>query len=137
MKTTIAAIVLAFSMFTLLAFPQNAQQNASPPAQINGGMMRGGMMGQGQVAGGQGQTMMGQYMNQMLARHQQMSELMDRLTESMAAMQTEKNPAALATKMAEHRALIEQMQKLMNTQGGMMSQFTQGCPVVSGTSGAK
>jgi hypothetical protein len=132
MKTTIAAIVLTFSMFTLLAFPQTAQQNASPPAQTNGGMM-----GQSQMMGGQGQAMMGQYMNQMLARHQQMSELMNKLTESMAAMQAEKNPAALATKMAEHRALIEQMQKLMNTQGGMMSQFTQGCPVFGSGSSAK
>jgi hypothetical protein len=40
----------------------------------------------------------------------------------------------LATKMAAHRALLEQMRTLMGSQGGMMNQvagqFAQGCPML-------
>jgi hypothetical protein len=69
--------------------------------------------------------MMGMTMGQMMAHHQQMTETMNKLMQSMTAIQNEKDPAALKSKLAEHRALIEQMQSQMMQQGGMMQNMMQ------------
>jgi hemerythrin-like domain-containing protein len=90
-------------------------------------------MGQGMA--GQGMTG-GATMNQMATRHQQMTELMNKLTQSMAALESEKDPAALQSKLAEHRALLEQMRTHMTQQGGMMQRMAaqvQNCPMMGQT----
>jgi hypothetical protein len=71
-------------------------------------MMSGGTMGM---------------MGQMGAHHQQMVELMNRLMQSMSAIEAEKDPAALKTKLAAHKALLEQMHSQMMVQGGMMQRM--------------
>jgi hypothetical protein len=38
-----------------------------------------------------------------------MTELVNRLIQNMAAIQNEKDPAALKAKLAEHQTLLEQM----------------------------
>ena len=81
------------------------------------GMMDGGMMGM---------------MGQMTTHHQQMSTLMNKLMQSMAAIQSEKDPAALKSKLAEHQALLSQLRSQMMQQGNMMQmmsgQMKQSCP---------
>jgi len=69
--------------------------------------------------------MMGMAMGQMMARHQQMTETMNKLMQSMTAIQNEKDPAALKSKLAEHRALLEQMRNGMMQQDGMMQNMMQ------------
>ena len=143
MRSIFAVTVLAgaLSVFVVVGMAQRAQENPSAQSQQNPGMpgmMGGGAMGQGSMMGGQGQSMtgqsmLGQSMTKMMAQHQQMTELMNKMTQSMAALQAEKDPKALASKLAEHRALLEQMRTLMGNQGGMMNQaaqqFAQGCPM--------
>jgi hypothetical protein len=73
------------------------------------GMMSAGMMG-----------MMGQMTN----HHQQMSDLMNKLMESMAAIQKEKDPEALKSKLAEHSALLKEMHDQMMQQGTMMQNMS-------------
>ena len=81
-------------------------QAQTPPGQPGTpGMMSGGMMG-----------MMGQMAN----HHQQMSDLMNKLMESMAALQNEKDPEALKSKLAEHSALLKEMHDQMTQQGTMI-----------------
>ena len=90
-------------------------------------------MGQG---AGQGQGMMGGgmmgMMGQMTTHHQQMSTLMNKLRESMTAIQNEKDPEALKSKLAEHQALLDQMHSQMTQQGKMMQmmsgQIKTNCP---------
>ena len=76
-------------------------------------------------------------MGQMTTHHQQMTELMNKLIQNMAAIQNEKDPAALKAKLAEHQALLEQMRDQMTQQGGMMhhmsGQIQQSCPMMSNT----
>lgn len=117
-QVTFASLIIAFALFiTVAANSQGEAQNQ--PTQSPSGMMNGGMGG-----------MMGM-MGQMTAHHQQMSDLMNKLIESMSAIQTEKDPAKLQSKLAEHRALLEQMRSQMMQQGGMMQnmsgQVQQGC----------
>ncbi len=112
----------------------STQSHAGP------GMMGGGMMGQGQgMMGGQGQgMMMGQdgMTGQMQAHHQQMTALMNKLMDSMAAIQSEKDPEALKSKLAEHHKLLEEMRGQMMGQGNRMKmmggQIQQNCPMTGG-----
>ena len=73
-----------------------------------------GMMGQG---------MMGM-MGQMKGNQQQMFRLMEKLMASLKAIEDEKDPAALKSKLAEHQALLNQMHEHMTQQGGMMSDLS-------------
>jgi hypothetical protein len=56
-------------------------------------------------------TIMGPGMNgtpsRMMTRHEEICETVDRLMESMTAIENEKDPAALKSRLAEHRALLE------------------------------
>ena len=109
------------------------QQDQTTQGQTNSGMMGGGMMGQG---AGQGQGMMGGGMmgmtGQMSTHHQQMTTLMNKLMQSMTAIQNEKDPEALKSKLAEHQALLNQMRSQMMQQGNAMQmmsgQIKQSCP---------
>ncbi len=135
-STFLAASLLAFGIGAAAqrsAGDQN-QQDQTTQGQTNSGMMGGGgMMGQG---AGQGQGMMGGSVTGMMGRmtthHQQMSALMNRLMQGMAAIQNEKDPEALKTKLAEHQALLAQMQSEMMRQGRTMQMMSgrirQSCP---------
>jgi hypothetical protein len=154
MKTKI--LTGTFLMAALLAVgikaaPQQSpaaqtQQDQTTPAQQQPGMTgcgQGMMMGQGQGQGmmGQGQGMMGGnmmgMMGQMSTHHQQMNTLMNKLMASMTAIQNEKDPAALKTKLAEHKALLEKMRGNMRNQGKMMQEMSgemmQNCPAMNGS----
>jgi hypothetical protein len=54
-----------------------------------------------------------------MAGHEEICETMDKLMESMSAIENEKDPAALKSKLAEHRALLEQMRDQMMLQSIM------------------
>jgi hypothetical protein len=114
------------------------QQDQTTPAQQQPGMMgcgQGMMMGQGQGQGMMGGNRMGM-MGQMSTHHQQMTTLMNKLMASMTAIQSEKDPAALKTKLAEHKALLEKMRGNMMSQGKMMQKMSgemmQNCPAMNG-----
>ena len=81
----------------------------------------GGGAGQGQ--GMMGGGMMGM-MGQMATHHEQMSALMNKLMQSMAAIQSEKNPKALKSKLEDHQALLDQMRSQMMQQGNMMQSMS-------------
>jgi len=116
---------------SILAIGAAAQQQIHTfPSQPNAGMM-----GQEQRMMGGG-TMMGM-MGQMMANHQQMTELMNKLMQNMTAIQDEDDPATLKAKIAEEQALFAQMHDQMTQQGGMMQkmsgQIPQSCPMASAT----
>lgn len=134
---TASLVAASLSAFVIGGAAQKSQQNPqdqTTQGQSTPGMMGGGMMGQ---SGGQGQGMMGSgmigMMGQMTNHHQQMSTLMNKLRESMTAIQNEKDPEALKSKLAEHQALLNQMQSQMTQQGKMMQmmsgQIKTNCPV--------
>lgn len=120
-------LISSFLAATLVAFgigaaaQRSQDQSQTQPDQTTQGQSRPGMMGGG---------MMG-VMGQMTTHHQQMSALMNKLIESMAAIQNEKDPTALKSKLAEHRALLDQMHSQMTQQGNMMQmmsgQISQNC----------
>lgn len=108
----IGVVMLAGAMaFGVAALAQQQEQSGSQPPsvqpQTQPGMMGGGMMGMGM-------------MHQMQNHHQQMMDNMNKLMQSMKAIETQKDPAALRAKLAEHRALLEQMRSQMMQQGSMM-----------------
>jgi hypothetical protein len=110
MKTVgVVTLAAVLSIFGLAAVAQQQQQ----PGPMGGSMM--GMMG-----------MMGQMGN----HHQQMMEDINKLMQSMSAIEAEKDPAALKQKLAAHRALLEQMRSQMMQQGEMMQhmQHMMGTP---------
>lgn len=112
----LAAVVCAFGVVAV-AQQQGSPNEPSPQASkgqaLQPGMIGGGMMG-----------MMGM-MGQMGAHHQQMVENMNKLIQSMSAIEAEKDPAALKAKLAAHRALLEQMRSQMMQQGGMMQHMQE------------
>ena len=147
----LVAVLLAGGINALPQQPAAGQTQQEPTTQTqpNQGMMGQcqGMNGQGQCLGmmGQGQGMMGQgmmdggmpmMMGQMATHHQQMTTLMNKLMQSMKAIQTEKDPAALKSKLAAHQALLEQMRGHMMQQGKMMQTMpgkgNQNCPGMNG-----
>jgi hypothetical protein len=141
MKTKALATLILPAILSAFAVAGVARQNAEPQAppaqeQCNPGMMTGGMMSQGMMSQGMMSGGMTGMIGQMMARRAQMTELMGKLQQSMAAIQKEKDPAALKAKLAKHRVLIEQMRSLMIQQGGMM-QGAQGaaasCPMTDAT----
>jgi len=136
MKTKIVTSSLLGAALLAIGFwaaPQRLSANRAPQNQSNPGMMGQGqgMMNQGQGMMGQGQGMMGQ----MTTHHQEMTTLMNKLMESMKAIQGEKDPAALKSMLADHQALLEQMRSHMTQQGKMMQmmpgQVKQSCPGAS------
>jgi hypothetical protein len=133
MKTgTLTSAVLAATLliFGIGAAAQRSSQDQTQQDQTTQGQSKPGMMGGGMM--GQGQGMMGM-MDQMTTHHQQMSTLMNKLMESMAAIQNEKDPAALKSKLAEHQTLLNQMRSQMMGQRKRMQmmsgQIKQSCPM--------
>jgi len=134
---TASLLAASLTAFVIGGAAQKSQQNSqdqTTQSQSKPGMMGGGMMGQ---SGVQGQGMMGGgmmgMMGQMTTHHQQMSALMNKMIESMSAIQHEKDPEALKTKLAEHQALMNEMHSQMMQQGKMMQmmsgQIKTNCPV--------
>jgi len=104
-KSVIATLgITVLCIFSSLAM---AQQEGKSRA-MDHGQMSGGMMG--------GHMMMGQ----MMAQHEDMSQLMSKMMQSMAAIKAEKDPAKLKALLAEHAALMDQMHSKMMSQGNMM-----------------
>ena len=99
-------------------------QAPNTPGMSGSGMMSGGIMGNGMM--GMMMNMMTGQMGQMMTQHQQMNDTMNKLMQSMTAIENEKDPAALKAKVAEHRALMEQMRGQMMQQGGMMQMMMGG-----------
>jgi hypothetical protein len=132
-KLLIASLLAAgLSAFVIGGAAQMSQQNPQDQAtqsQSKPGTMGGGMMGQ---SGGQDQGMMGggmmRMMGEMTTHHQQMSTLMNKLMESMSAIQNEKDSEALKSKLAEHQALLNQMHSQMTQQGKVMQMMSSQIP---------
>ena len=140
----VSLLAAGLSAFVIGGAAQESQQNPqdqTPQRQSKPGMMGGSMMGEG---AGQDQGMMGGGMmgmtGQMTTHHQQMSTLMNKLVESMAAIQNEKDPEALKSKLAEHQALLNQMRSQMTQQGKRMQmmsgQIKTNCPMAGDVSKA-
>jgi hypothetical protein len=133
--TLLAAVLFAIGIVSAAqrSAADQGQQDQATQGQTNSGMMGGGVMGQGMT--GQGMTGM---MGQMSTHHQTMTTLMNKMMESMAAIQDEKDPEALKSKLAEHQALLNQMRSQMMQQGKMMQmmngQIKQSCPGTGDTS---
>jgi len=74
-------------------------------------------------------------MGQMMMHNNQMSDLMNQLMQSMAAIENETDPNARKSKLAEHRALLEKMRGQMMQQGGMMQmmcgRISRNCPAAN------
>ena len=131
MKTRIFTSTFLAASLLVLGIGAAAQRSAgdqTQQGQSTQGQANSGMMGQGQGMMGQGQGMMGQ----MTTHHQQMTTLMNKLMQSMAAIQNEKDPEALKSKLEEHQTLLSQMQGQMMQQGNRMQmmsgQMKQSCP---------
>lgn len=132
-STFLAASLLAFGIG---AAAQRSAGDQTQKDQTTQSQPNSGMMGQGQGMMGQGQGMMSGgmmgMMGQMSTHHQQMTTLMNKLMESMTAIQNEKDPEALKSKLAEHQALLNQMRGQMMQQGKTMQmmsgQIKQSCP---------
>ncbi len=121
-KSVIA--MLGLSVLTLFSTLALAQQGTPAPG-------KSGPMGRGQMGGGMmsGNMMMGQMMGQ----HQEMSQLMSKMMQSMTAINAEKDPAKLKALLAEHAALMDQMHGKMMSQGNMMHDMAgqmKNCPAM-------
>lgn len=90
--------------------PAADQTDVKKPAEMKGKEMKGKMMGG--MAGG----MMGQA---------DTAKLVDQLAKSFAAMEAETDPAALKAKMAEHGALLKELQAKVAGQSNKMEMMQQ------------
>jgi hypothetical protein len=76
----------------------------------------------------------GVMMGQMMTQHQEMSQLMNKMMQSMTAINNKKDPAKLKALLAEHAALLDQMRTKMMGQGKMMQNMAgevRNCPEMS------
>jgi hypothetical protein len=109
-RNLFAAMVVGAGLMGSGAWAQHEdhhQDQAAPAADQAGGGKMGGMMG-GMMSGN---MMMGQ---------NETGKLVEQLMQNLAAMEAEKDPAALKTKLAEHSALLKELQAKVQRQGHMM-----------------
>jgi hypothetical protein len=114
-------VILASGALALFSLVIVAQQQNNPSQEKVGPMGRGMMSG-------------GMMMNQMMAQHQDMSQLMSKMMQSMTAINNEKDPGKLKALLAEHAALMNQMRSKMTGQGNMMQNVMsqmRNCPGMS------
>ena len=122
MKHNSTILTLGFSVLIGFSVVSSAQQKSDATkdkATAARGKMNGGMM-----------------MGQMMTRHQEMSQLMGKMTQSMTAINNEKDPTKLKSLLAEHAALIDQMRAKMSGEGTMMQNMAGqvgNCPMVGDT----
>jgi hypothetical protein len=107
--TGLLAIVIGTGLLVTGAAAQHEDHHGTPPATAgdNAGAGKGGMSG-GMMSGG------------MMSGQAETRKLVDQLAASLAAIETEKDPAALKTKLAEHGALLKQLQAKVQAQSQMM-----------------
>jgi hypothetical protein len=117
------------------------EPNQTRPGMMGGRMMGGGMMGNGTMhRGAMGQQPtngMNGMMGRMMNRQRQMADLTNQLAKSLDAIENEKDPVALKSKLAEHRALLERLQTQMTQQRGYMRQMSghmMNCPMMGNSS---
>ena len=103
-RNTLSLLGLAALGITVVVAPAQQKDNA---AKGKSGMMSGSQM-----------------MGQMMTHHQGMSELMNKMTQSMTAINNEKDPAKLKALLAEHAALMDQMRTKMMGEGTMMQNIS-------------
>ena len=98
-KTLIASLfIAALSLFVIRVAAQHSEHQ-------QGGMMSPDMMAQHQ---------------QMISQHQEMRNLIDQLNKSFAALEIEKDSTLLKKMLAEHGALLKQLQSKFQQGSGMM-----------------
>ena len=103
-KTLIASLFIA--ALPLFVFRVAAQHSEHP----QGGMTSPDMMPQHE---------------QMMSQHQETAKVIDQLVNSFSALENEKDPAVLKTKLAEHGALLKQLQSKFQESSGMMDMMGQ------------
>ena len=87
-----------------------AQSQDNPESSMSGGMLSPDMMAQHQ---------------QMMTQHEEMGELIDRLVKSFSALQNEKDPTRVKKDLAEHGALLKELQNKFQQNSGMMGQASR------------
>jgi len=108
--TLLAATVLTSGLSVAILQAQHDDHQAPAPAAAQAkGKMGGGMMGG-----------MADHMAEMMGGHRQVAELVTKLSQSFAAIQTEKDPAALAKKLAEHGAMLKELETKVQAHSAMM-----------------
>jgi hypothetical protein len=121
MKTTMVSLLaIGLLPFAVGATAQHSQHHPSASESNSQMMMNQGMMGHGMV--GQG----------MMANHQEMMNLMVQLATDFSALENEKDVAVIRKKLAEDRALLQQLQTHMQKNGqmaGQMMDHFQNCPM--------
>jgi len=106
-------VTLASATLAVFATLGMAQQTDSNDKTGHGPMSGGGEPMSGMMSGGM-------RMNQMMGQHQGMSDLMNKVMQSMKAMNDEKDPSKLQALLKEHAALMDQMHAKMMGEGKMM-----------------
>ena len=62
---------------------------------------------------------------QMMSQHEEMGKLIDQLVKSFSALENEKDPALLKKDLAEHGALLKELQSKFQHNSGMTGQMSQ------------
>jgi len=102
-KTMVAATAVAAGLFLTNMV---AQQAGPPPDKADAGKMGGGMMSAGMMP----------QMHRMTMGQNDTDKLVDRIVNSFAAIEAEKDPAALKAKLAEHGSLLKELQAKVQSQ---------------------
>jgi hypothetical protein len=98
-KTLITSVVIAaLTLFVIRLAAQHSEHQ-------QGGLMSPDMMTQHQ---------------QMMGQHRELGKVIDRLNQSFAALEDEKDPALLKKKLAEHGVLLKQLESKFQQSSGMM-----------------
>ncbi len=66
---------------------------------------------------------MADHMSEMMGGHREMAALVEKLAQSFAAVQAEKEPAALAKKLAAHGELVKELQTKVQAHSQMMEKM--------------
>jgi hypothetical protein len=72
--------------------------------------------------------------HQMMTQHQEIGKIIDRLLESSSAMENEKDPVLLRKELAEHGALLKELQSKFQENSKMMGMSMMGTMNMSGQS---
>ena len=105
----VAAPLAAFAIASSARHPQQESRDQTIQDQSKPGVPGGTVMGPG----------MNEMSSRMMIRHEEICETMDKLMESMTAIENEKDPAALKSRLAEHRALLEHVRDQLIQQSMM------------------
>ena len=107
-NTILATLVLGLlSSFVIRAVAQSPEHH---PGQMGQSGMSGGMMSH---------DMMAQH-QKMMTQHEEMGKLIDQAVKSFAALENEKDPALFKKGLAEHGALLKELQSKFQQNSGMM-----------------